>query len=313
MLVSQPQPSRRVHGGARVRSGGRRLRPHHPLADADHHRDHHHRRWSARTSCSCCSRVESEADSARALLVAARLERNRQLLVRGRGILIGRAQGASGVTRAASAVHRSRACFGVCSFSVSDGGARTGRASAERVARGGARPPADERGGSRRRPRAEGSPAAASAHPRRAEARRGSPAGCEPDAHPRRPEAARGLIAGRRPRRPPSPGQRRLGPVGGADPRAGVGEEARRPPSATKMPHSIPEVVAYWPWLLVPCLSKIRQTISTHVHRPAAMITPPSPPGTWNARPSARWNRSVSTPTATSRTAASTNEKLPSR
>ena len=38
------------------------------------------------------------------------------------------------------------------------------------------------------------------------------------------------------------------------------------------------------------------------------MITPPSPPGTWNARPSARWNSSTSTPAATSSTAASTNE-----
>ena len=38
------------------------------------------------------------------------------------------------------------------------------------------------------------------------------------------------------------------------------------------------------------------------------MITKPSPPGRWNARPSARWNSSVSTPTATSSTAASTHE-----
>ena len=38
-------------------------------------------------------------------------------------------------------------------------------------------------------------------------------------------------------------------------------------------------------------LVEIRHTISTHVHRPAAVITPPSPPGTWNALPSARMNR----------------------
>jgi len=41
------------------------------------------------------------------------------------------------------------------------------------------------------------------------------------------------------------------------------------------------------------------------------MITQPSPPGRWKARPSARWNRSVSTPAATSSIAASTNENAP--
>jgi hypothetical protein len=41
------------------------------------------------------------------------------------------------------------------------------------------------------------------------------------------------------------------------------------------------------------------------------VITAPSPPGRWKARPSARWNNSVSTAAATSRTAASTNEKAP--
>ncbi len=47
------------------------------------------------------------------------------------------------------------------------------------------------------------------------------------------------------------------------------------------------------------------------VHTPAAVMTPPSPPGRWNALPSARWNSSTSTPAATSRTAASTNENAP--
>ena len=41
------------------------------------------------------------------------------------------------------------------------------------------------------------------------------------------------------------------------------------------------------------------------------MITPPSPPGRWKARPSARWNSSTSTPAATISTAASTNENAP--
>ena len=63
--------------------------------------------------------------------------------------------------------------------------------------------------------------------------------------------------------------------------------------------------------VVAPCLSKIRHTISRQVHSPAAKITPPSPPGRWNARPSARWNSSMSTPAATSRTAASTNENAP--
>ena len=74
------------------------------------------------------------------------------------------------------------------------------------------------------------------------------------------------------------------------------------------MPHSIPEIEAPGPWMLVLCLSKMRHTINTQVQTPAAVITPPSPPGTWNAFPSARWNSSRSTPAATSSTAASTNE-----
>jgi hypothetical protein len=78
-----------------------------------------------------------------------------------------------------------------------------------------------------------------------------------------------------------------------------------------KMPHSMPDVVADGPLVVAPCLSKIRQTISRQVHRPAAAITPPSPPGRWKARPSARWNSSTSTPAATIRTAASTNENAP--
>ena len=82
-------------------------------------------------------------------------------------------------------------------------------------------------------------------------------------------------------------------------------------PNATKIPHSIPDVVADGPAVVAPCLSKIRQMINRHVHSPAPKITPPSPPGRWNARPSARWNSSVSTPAATSRTAASTNENAP--
>ena len=77
------------------------------------------------------------------------------------------------------------------------------------------------------------------------------------------------------------------------------------------MPHSIPAVVAYCPWPVVPSLSNIRQTIRTAVQMPAAVITPPSPPGTWKALPSARTNRSTSTPSATSSTAASTNENAP--
>jgi hypothetical protein len=77
------------------------------------------------------------------------------------------------------------------------------------------------------------------------------------------------------------------------------------------MPHSIPEVVADGPLVVAPCLSKIRHTISTQVHSPAAVITPPSPPGRWKARPSARWNSSTSTPAATISTAASTNENAP--
>jgi hypothetical protein len=74
------------------------------------------------------------------------------------------------------------------------------------------------------------------------------------------------------------------------------------------MPHSIPEMSAPGPWMLVLCLSKIRHITSTQVQMPAAVITPPSPPGTWNALPSARWNKSNRTPAATSSTAASTNE-----
>ncbi len=77
------------------------------------------------------------------------------------------------------------------------------------------------------------------------------------------------------------------------------------------MPHSMPDVVADGPLVVAPCLSKIRQTISTQVQTPATVITPPSPPGRWKARPSARWKRRTSTPAATSRTAASTNEKAP--
>jgi hypothetical protein len=78
-----------------------------------------------------------------------------------------------------------------------------------------------------------------------------------------------------------------------------------------KMPHSIPEVVADGPRAIAPCLSNIRHTISRQVNRPAAVITPPSPPGRWKARPSARWKSSVTTPAAISSTAASTNEKAP--
>ena len=77
------------------------------------------------------------------------------------------------------------------------------------------------------------------------------------------------------------------------------------------MPHSTPELVADGPLVVATCLSKIRQMISTQVHTPAAVITPPSPPGRWNARPSALWNSKVRTEAATSRTAASTNEKAP--
>ena len=77
------------------------------------------------------------------------------------------------------------------------------------------------------------------------------------------------------------------------------------------MPHSTPELVADGPLAVAACLSKIRHTIRAHVHTPAAVITPPSPPGRWNARPSDRWKSSVRTPAATSRIAASTNEKAP--
>jgi hypothetical protein len=78
-----------------------------------------------------------------------------------------------------------------------------------------------------------------------------------------------------------------------------------------KIPHSTPEDVAEGPLVVAPCLSKIRHRISRQVHRPATVITPPSPPGRWNARPSARWKSSVSTPAATTSTAASTNENAP--
>jgi hypothetical protein len=78
-----------------------------------------------------------------------------------------------------------------------------------------------------------------------------------------------------------------------------------------KMPHSTPDVVAEGPLVVAPCLSKIRHTIRTHVHRPAAVITPPSPPGRWKPRPSARWNNRIRTAAATSSTAASTNENAP--
>ena len=46
-------------------------------------------------------------------------------------------------------------------------------------------------------------------------------------------------------------------------------------------------------------------------HAPASMMIVPSPPGRWNARPSARANSTPSTNTLTSSTAASTNEKAP--
>ena len=55
----------------------------------------------------------------------------------------------------------------------------------------------------------------------------------------------------------------------------------------------------------------MRQMTSAHVHTPANVITPPSPPGTWKAPLSARMNSSASTPTATRSTAASTNENAP--
>ena len=61
----------------------------------------------------------------------------------------------------------------------------------------------------------------------------------------------------------------------------------------------------------MPSLSKMRQTMSRQVQNPAAVITLPSPPGTWKAWPSARVSSRMSTAAATRSTAASTKEKAP--
>ena len=78
------------------------------------------------------------------------------------------------------------------------------------------------------------------------------------------------------------------------DGRPGCGSRRRRgrppPPARRRCPTRFRTWSPTGRWCVAPCLSKIRQMISTQVHRPAAVITPPSPPGRWNARPSARWN-----------------------
>ena len=84
-----------------------------------------------------------------------------------------------------------------------------------------------------------------------------------------------------------------------------------RPPAdtnATKKPHWMPTVL---PSPETFGLSNTRQKMSAAAHSPAAMITVPSPPGSSYSRRSARVNSSASTPAATRKTAASTNERVP--
>ena len=127
------------------------------------------------------------------------------------------------------------------------------------------------------------------------------------DSRGRRSRGSRGGRAGRAGRSQPTSSAAGFGGSGrwAARTRAPVAASTPAARSAANMPHWIPTVA---PGSDTDGLSKSRQTRSSTAHPPAAMITVPSPPGRWKPL---RWPRAQtrnSTPSATSSTAASTNE-----